>query len=417
MKNVYDIKAEKNMNYILSTSYSEHEYTYLARKKKILIIIHLHYIDTVKDYLRFVESIPDYMDIIFTVSDKTVKKILQNTDFINRKGNCKVVEKQNRGRDISAILVTCRKDILEYDYICFLHDKKEKKSQDKNDIKGWIQCLWENMIGSRNYIENVVALFLKNPELGLLVPPFPVSEHFAILYTDVWGGNYFLTKELADNMGLDCDLRIEKQPITLGTVFWAKVSALKKLFEMDWQYESFDEEPLKNDGTISHAIERVFAYVAQDAGFNAGWVMTERYAGELLGYMQRILEKAFYRLDTSLGILKISELESFEERLKELLDFVENYKQFYIFGAGKLGRCCFSMLKSKMKAPVAFLVSESGQNCETIEGIPVCALLDRRITRESGIIVAVGDRYKEEVLTLIKKYNPNFHNIYIYKKE
>ena len=218
MKNVYDIKVERNMNYILSTAYTERDFASLVQKKRILIALHLHYIDTVKSYIKFAEAIPSYIDIIFTVSDKKVKKILYNTDFVNRR-NCKIIEKQNRGRDISAILVACRAEVLKYDYICFLHDKKEKKSEYEKDIKTWVRCLWENMIGSAEYIENVITLFLKNPDLGLLVPPFPISEHLSILYSDVWGDDYSLTKELIDKMGLICDLSVEKQPITLGTVF------------------------------------------------------------------------------------------------------------------------------------------------------------------------------------------------------
>ncbi len=404
------------MNYILSTAYTERDFASLVQKKRILIALHLHYIDTVKSYIKFAEAIPSYIDIIFTVSDKKVKKILYNTDFVNRR-NCKIIEKQNRGRDISAILVACRAEVLKYDYICFLHDKKEKKSEYEKDIKTWVRCLWENMIGSAEYIENVITLFLKNPDLGLLVPPFPISEHLSILYSDVWGDDYSLTKELIDKMGLICDLSVEKQPITLGTVFWARVSALRKLFEIDWQYESFDEEPLKDDGTISHAIERVLAYVAQDAGFNTGWVMTERYAGEFLEYMQSTLKKAFYHMYNSLGISKISQLESFEERLKELLEFVERYKRFYIFGAGELGKCCFAMLKVKGKKPEAFLVSNRALNERIIEEIPVCTLSDLNFNEEFGIIVAVGDKYREEVLYTMKKYVPDLHNICWYRRE
>ena len=38
----------------------------------------------------------------------------------------KVILKRNRGRDVSALLVASRTEILQYKYVCFIHDKQEK---------------------------------------------------------------------------------------------------------------------------------------------------------------------------------------------------------------------------------------------------------------------------------------------------
>lgn len=417
MENVYDIKIEKNLNFILPINSVKETGIISIEGQKILIIVHLHYPDTIPDYLLFLEKIPSFINVIITVSDEKVKEILLSAKTMKSRKKWKIVEKQNRGRDVSAILVSCRKEILKYDYVCFLHDKREKRNEYKNDIKIWIRCLWENMIGSTEYIENIISLFIKTPDLGLLVPPFPVSEHFSMFYSDVWGSNYSIVEKLASKMELNCNLSIEKQPLTLGTVFWAKVPALKKLFEIDWKYEDFDEEPLKNDGTISHSIERILAYVAQDAGFNTGWVMTDRYAGELIEYTQDILRESFYRLDTNLGILKVSELRSFDIRLKGLFEFINKYEEFYIFGAGELGHRCLAMIRTRMKTPTAFLVSDIHCNSRSIDGIPVKELAEVKLEEKTGMIIALGDRYKEEALNLIRKIHPDFYNIYIYVKE
>ena len=63
-----------------------------------------------------------------------------------------------------------------------------------------------------------------------------------------------------------------------GSCFWFRTDALRKLFKYDWKYEDFPEEPLPIDGTISHAIERCYAYVAQDAGYYSAIVMCDEYA-------------------------------------------------------------------------------------------------------------------------------------------
>ncbi|NBH19789.1 rhamnan synthesis protein F, partial [Clostridiaceae bacterium] len=69
--------------------------------------------------------------------------------------------------------------------------------------------------------------------------------------------HFELTQKLAKELNLHCNLSIDKSPITLGTVFWARSDALEKILKKEWKYEDFDEEPLKDDGTISHVIERI----------------------------------------------------------------------------------------------------------------------------------------------------------------
>ena len=79
-------------------------------------------------------------------------------------------------------------------------------------------------------------------------------------------------------------------------MFWAKTDALKKLFEHGWKYEDFPEEPLPIDGTISHAIERVLGYVAQDAGYKTGVIMTDKIAAQLLVRVQSDMRVMYEQL-------------------------------------------------------------------------------------------------------------------------
>ena len=412
MDNVYDIKRKKNLNYILPFKTKLEGNQNDIYKGKIAIIIHLHYLDTVEDYLKYIEAIPDNIDILFTFSDCKVKETLQKTAVGKRK-NCSFIEKQNRGRDISAFLVACRKDIMQYEYICFIHDKKEKKSIHKKDVKDWLRCLWENVIGSTEYIENVLSTFHQNPTLGLLAPPYPITDHFSSFYMYAWGSNFDITKSLAEKMELNSDLDINKPPITLGTVFWARTVALKKLFEIEWKYEYFDEEPLKSDGTISHAIERVLAYVTQDAGFESGWVMNDQYAGVYLEQMQQTLKMAFYKLNDSLGISRISEMDSYESKVQEILSFINKYEKFYIYGAGICGTRYLTMLKFKRKFPTGFIVSDSRKNPGNIEGIPVYEISEVELNEKTAIIIGVSELYQEEVVQIIRNIKPEFSNIYV----
>ncbi len=405
MENVYDIKEKNKLNYILPV---RHEIGNIRRGLKTVVIVHLYYTDTVSKYLEYIKLIPNDMDIIITISNRELKDILYKAEVCKTK-KCTIIEKKNRGRDISALVVACRERIKNYDYICFIHDKKEKSSELKEDIAEWTRCLWENVIGSSEYINNILTTFYNNKSLGLLVPPIPMSKKFSF-YISTWSNNFQKTKELAERMNLVSNLDIHKPPITLGTVFWAKTLALKKLFDIKWKYEDFDEEPLKDNGTLSHAIERILAYVAQDAGYETGWVMTDKYAGERIEYMQRLLQKSFKQLNTVLDVYSEAELDNADK----LTEFVDNHDKCYIFGAGICGIKCFQFLKSLKIYPAGFLVSHIENDPEDIEGVPVYSLEQVQLDKNIGLIVGVGKRSQDEVLRVIEKMYPGYEEIYLY---
>lgn len=413
MKNVFDSKREECLNFILP----KNALVGRGRIDGAALVVHLHYFDTAERYMRAIEQIPPEIDVYITAADENVHKLLKKCANKMQRENISIVEKKNRGRDISALLVACRKSILKYEYVGFVHDKKAKAAHLQGDTREWIRCLWENTIGSRAYILNVLSVLEQNPGIGLLVPPSPMGEYIRAYYSDSWLSNFKCTRELARRMNLECDLDPAKPPLTLGTAFWAKTAALKKLFEMDWKYEDFDEEPLRNDGTISHAIERILAYVAQDAGYKTGWIMTDRYAGELLERSQSALERAFDRLNESLGIRNVAGLNSFEQRREEMTSFLDRFQHFYIYGAGVIGRSCLAMLESSRKFPRAFLVSKMRGDHRDVRGIPVREFDADSIEDDSAILVAVDERNQKDVLQTIRDANFPFGNVFVYKRE
>ena len=69
------------------------------------------------------------------------------------------------------------------------------------------------------------------------------------------------------------------EPIApLGTMFWFRPDALRLLFTKGWRFSDFSEEPNDNDGTILHAVERLYPFVAQDSGYYSMWCVSEDYA-------------------------------------------------------------------------------------------------------------------------------------------
>ena len=72
-----------------------------------------------------------------------------------------------------------------------------------------------------------------------------------------------LAKELNLNVNVSMDC---VPPSAYGDMFWFRPAALKKAISHGFTYDDFDIEYQK-DGTILHAIERCYGYMAQDAGY------------------------------------------------------------------------------------------------------------------------------------------------------
>lgn len=411
MQNVFDLKKDKNLNFILPLN------TKLIKEDSqisdVVIVIHLFYESRLEQYLRFIECIPAGIDVLFTTSNPLVHSSLER--WMKRLGRqFKVVLKNNRGRDVSGLLVACRNEILKYKYVCFLHDKKEKSEEIKEDIDIFINCLWENTVGSTSYILNIINLFEQNPKLGVLLPPEPLSGNCSFLYSNTWDLDFELMQSLSERLHLNCDLDKEKKPLSLGTVFWARVDALRKLFEVEWRYEDFDEEPLPVDGTISHAIERSFAYIAQDAGYETGIVMTDRFAGQRLDDMQEVLTDAFGLMKLLLNITTVNRMKNRKSLYVELLEFVSKYLSIYIYGAGVYGRQCLNILNLMSYKVNGFLVSDKDESKKEIQGNPVVLFSDAAIDDNTGIIIAVSDRYRKQITEHIKVKYPKFDHIFYY---
>ena len=294
VENMYDIKNTLHLNYNLPSDYSLLEDN---KSQKIGLFFHIYFEDLIEECFHYVSNVPEYTDIFIT-TDKENKKIKIENKFSKLKNKVDVKVIENRGRDVSAFLVPNREEILKYDIACFAHDKKTKQLHP--ELKGEefkYKCL-ENILGNKNFVSNIIDLFIKNPRLGLLSPPAPNHAEFYGNLGREWGENYDITVELLKDLNIESNVDKSKAPIApYGTMFWFRPKAMKKLLEKTWVYKDFPEEPNKVDGTILHAIERAYPFVVQEAGFYSANVLNEEFARvEMtnLGFMLSSLNKTLY---------------------------------------------------------------------------------------------------------------------------
>ncbi len=242
-------------------------------------MMHLYYEDLIDECLEYAKAMPSRADLYITVTNTKMKNVLNERVKHLNFNNVKIIEIENKGRDVSSLLVGCAPYVYQYDYVCFVHDKKTTQIKPYCNGEAFAYKCFVNNLASKEYVQNIIYTFENNPRLGLLTPPPPNHGDFYQIVGSEWASNYENTLSLAYKLNLRSHIYHTKEPIApLGTMFWFRPEALKSLFDYGWTYEDFPQEPNGYDGTLLHAIERIYAYVVQHEGYYPAWVMTDQFA-------------------------------------------------------------------------------------------------------------------------------------------
>ncbi|MBR0451808.1 MAG: rhamnan synthesis protein F [Oscillospiraceae bacterium] len=278
--NMHDIKERLHFNYVLS---SREETGSTSHTLSAAVFIHIYYIDLLDKIINYLQNVPEGIDIYYTTNTKEKKEVIdQKLSILPNAVKGFVVE--NRGREYTGFLVCLKKYHSNYDLICILHGKQSL--YDKPYVAGedfFFHC-YENTIGSRGYINNIIRTFEENPRLGLLVPPVPYYGAYYSTVGTEWKANYNNTIKLLGKLDIDVPISSSIPPVApFGGMFWHRSKALEPLFNNAFTVKDFPKEPIKErDGTIMHAIERIYPFVAQSQGYYSACAIKDTYSSLIL---------------------------------------------------------------------------------------------------------------------------------------
>lgn len=250
-------------------------------------VIHLFDVKMAEEIRDYCRSLPPETDVyISTTDDEKKEAICRIFSVLPNHVTVRVFE--NRGRDVSCILAGFRQEILQYDVICVTHDKRTSHLKPYSVGEGFAYMGYENILSSSAYVSNILYAFEQDRHLGMLVTPSPVHADFGSLLSHEWGQNFGNTKRLADELHIHVPMDNVHFPCApFGSNFWIRKEALLPLYRKQWTYQDFPTEPIGNvDGTILQAIERIYPYCAQEAGFYTATVMTEKYSALEMANLQ-----------------------------------------------------------------------------------------------------------------------------------
>jgi hypothetical protein len=165
----------------------------------------------------------------------------------------------NRGRDLGPFLTGFRDSLLNYEIVGHFHTKGSKHAP-PDFVKRWNAFLSGNLIGCRGrMMDTILDRMNADRGIGMMYPDDPM----------IWGWfeNYSTGKELLERLGLAIPKENTSFNYPAGSMFWARTHALKPLFDLGLCWEDYPEEPISQDATILHAIERLFGIIPEQIGY------------------------------------------------------------------------------------------------------------------------------------------------------
>lgn len=260
----------------------------VCRTRRIALAMHLYFMDMLPQSAAFAANLPPQTDVFISTDSEEKKAQIEQAFAALPLRSVTVLVVENRGRDVAAFLCDLAPLLRGYEYACFMHDKKAIQTKPGSVGASFGYVCIENICKNAAHVRNILTEFEKDPYLGLLCPPFPTHGlYFMNMCSGGWGPNFDNTKRLLKDLKVDVPISGEKSPLApFGSVFWFRPAALAPLFDHGWTHEDFPPEPLPQDGTVSHAVERCYPFVAQSAGYYPAVVMSSSFAVARLDAMQ-----------------------------------------------------------------------------------------------------------------------------------
>ncbi len=244
---------------------------------RIAVFAHIFYSSQVKEAISWINNIPYPFDLYISTPTQEHADFITNT--VKNIGSRQIQHMEirlwpDRGRDVAPWLLGF-KDVQEkYDLALKFHMKKSP-SQHPVLVDMWNHFLMRSVLASSTYISNLINLFCKKKDLGIV---FHVSQPDLLLANPNAGlfeGNEG-TKRWRLKIFELLNSHIPEETswsLCVNNIFWYRPKSLATLLHSNIMLSDFPAEPFPNDGSIAHGLERALPYIVQDEGYFYNFVI------------------------------------------------------------------------------------------------------------------------------------------------
>lgn len=222
-------------------------------------VIHIWYPDLLDELATALRASGIDWRIVITTTHERESQVRERVAQLGLDTEIEVFE--NRGRDILPFLHVANRLLDEgVTTVLKLHSKRSTHRQD-GEI--WRRELLDKLLAPER-ASRILAAFHDDATLGLV----HAEGHLQSL-DYYWGANQANVDYLTRRLGIPAP-QVEHDNFIAGSMFWLRPAALRPLLDAHLEVAEFEAEAGQLDGTLAHAIERVFSMSA--SGFSTASV-------------------------------------------------------------------------------------------------------------------------------------------------
>jgi lipopolysaccharide biosynthesis protein len=255
---------------------------------RMAVIIHAYYLEPLPSFLQTLSTYADVSAIVLTTDTRDkVQAIHPLLEPFRRKGiDSQVVQVENRGRDVLPFWRVLKDIACDFDYFLKFHMKcsahgnstfTQLNGQDAG--QAWTDDLLACLLPAPQTGFGEIAAFMRKRDLGAIFPrPWSPVEKYG--WGDAANLNHAVRIMAANHVPATSLFLPLIYPV--GNMFYGNVKAFLAFAEYFLAGISIPKEPVPQDGSVLHAIERCYAFLLADRGWDVAiaWPCLE-YDGAL----------------------------------------------------------------------------------------------------------------------------------------
>lgn len=227
-------------------------------QKRYALHVHAHYPDDLEVIVARLSRYRHPIDLFVTVTNDDVEQLARRVTRALRGSRVVIKTVKNQGRDMKPLLFDLREELSNgYDVIGHVHLKKSLAiGGDTGDH--WRHFLLDTLLPEQTLaFKNIISLFEDEQQTGLV---FAEDR-----YNVGWTQNLTYAETVSKRIGLSFALP-GRIMFPIGNMFWADKKVLEPFWNSDFVADDFPVEPVRYDGSILHAIERMLPSVCENVG-------------------------------------------------------------------------------------------------------------------------------------------------------